>query len=84
MSGLDRASGLGHGLRSPPLTANRIEDLDEVVAVAMDNIRYLNDAIECALHNASLVERFKQKRDRLQRGHDYLVGLLAAERSRRQ
>lgn len=74
---------MSENIRAPRLTKNRIDDLDAVVEVAMDNIRYLNSAIESSLNNAQLAHKFAQKRDRLQRGHDYLVGMLAAERSRR-
>lgn len=71
-------------LRAPRLTDRLLtEDLPCVIEAVEDELEYLTGAISANASHPQLLERFKTKQARLQRGRDWLRGKVAAELNRR-
>lgn len=58
-----------------------LNDVDALVEVADDSLAFLNTGVDTYPPESSVNKMLTKKRDRLQRGRDWLVSMLAAERA---
>lgn len=70
-------------MRAAPLTAERLDDLTELVAVADENIAYLAPTLTEYPKGGRTHTTLKERHDKLVRAREWLARKIAAEQPRK-